>query len=116
MTKKKVIEMSVAEYMAEYVRKNPSESITKNKVYKLINKGELKAHKNEKGAWVIEIEVAPPAKEYSVKEFVDEYNKKHLDAIITINKVRALAAKGIIQAKKLCGKWIITENPRKKIK
>ena len=116
MAKKNIIEMSVAEYMADYIKKNPSETITKNKVYKLINKGELKAHKNEKGNWIIEIEVKPAAKEYTVREFVEEYNYKHLDAIITVNKVRALAAKGLIKAKKLCGKWVITENPRKKIK
>lgn len=112
---KKIKKMTVAEYMADYIKQNPSASITKKKVYKLINSGKLKAHKNEKGAWIIEVEIEPNTKEYTVKEFVDEYNRRHLDSIITINKVRALAAKGIIHAKKLCGKWIISDSPRKTI-
>lgn len=116
MAKKKVIEMSVAEYMADYVRKNPSETITKNKVYKWIKEEKIKAHKNEKGAWIIEIPEPAPVKEYSVKDFVEEYNEKHIDAIITIKKVRELAAKGMINAKKLCGKWVIFESPKRKIR
>lgn len=100
--------------VTEYTRAN--EKITRKDVYKMIAEGKLKATK-VKGAWVIEVpDEKKPAKTYTVKEFVEAYNKKHVDCIITEKKVRELASKDIITAKKESGKWVILDSPRKKIK
>lgn len=106
----KKITMSVTEYI------QANDYITRKDVYKMIKEGKLKATK-VKGAYVIEItEKKKPTKKYTVKEFVEEYNKKHLDCIVTEKKVRELASKEIITAEKVSGKWVILESPSKKIR
>ena len=100
--------------VTEYTRAN--KKITRKDVYKMIAEGTLKATK-VKGAWVIEVPAEKKAsKTYTVKQFVEEYNKKHGDCAITEKKVRELASKEIITAKKVSGKWVILDSPRKQIK
>lgn len=105
----KKVKMSVTEYI------QANESITRKDVYKMIAEGKLKATK-VKGAWVIEIPEKKATKTYSVKEFVEAYNKKHIDCIVTEKKVRELAKKEIIASEKVNGKWVILQSPSKKIK
>lgn len=106
----KKVTMSVTEYI------QANNHITRKDVYKMIKEGKLKATK-VKGAYVIEItEKKKSTKKYTVKEFVEEYNKKHLDCIVTEKKVRELASKEIITAEKVSGKWVILESPSKKIR
>lgn len=111
---KKIIRVSVKEYVEAY-NKEHSDSITRYEVYRMIKDGELKATKNPKGAWVIRLEIEEEVK-YSVKQFVEKYNNRYKNDPITVRKVRELASKGKIKAKKVLGKWIILESPRKKIK
>lgn len=108
MSTKKVT-MSVTEYI------HANQPITRKDVYKMISEGKLKATK-VKGAWVIEVPEKKTKKTYTVKEFVQEYNKKHTGCIITEKKVRELASKELIAAEKVSGKWVILESPSKKIK
>lgn len=106
----KKVTMSVTEYI------QANEKITRKEVYKMIKEGKLKATK-VKGAYVIEItEKKKATKKYTVKEFVEEYNKKHVDCVVTEKKVRELASKEIITAEKVSGKWVIMESPSKRLK
>lgn len=106
----KKITMSVTEYI------HANTQLTRKEVYKMINEGKLKATK-VKGAYVIEVPQEKKAtKKYTVKEFVEAYNKKHLECIITERKVRELASKEIITAEKVSGKWVIMESPSRRIK
>lgn len=117
MAKKyRIYKMTIKEYIEEY-KKTHDDAIYRHKVYKMINNGELSATKDEKGRWLIDIKVAEekPAKEYSVNEFVEIYNKKHPKAVITKKQVRELAASGKINAKKVNRKWVIMESPSRKL-
>lgn len=107
-------EIKVKEYVEEY-NSTHEEQITRQVVYKMISNGELKAHKGEHNAWIIELK-EEIVKEYSVKEFVSEYNRIHPRAIITEKKVRELASNGSIKARKKWNKWVILESPRRLIK
>lgn len=113
--KKEIKTIKVADYVEEY-NKSHDEKITRHDVYKMIKNGELKAEKDPKGAWLIRVEIEKPGKEYSVKQFVEEYNRRYKDEPITIKKVRELASTGKIKAKKSLGRWIILDSPRKKIR
>ena len=119
---KEIKTIKVAEYVDQY-NKSHEDKITRHNVYAMIKEGKLTAQKNEKGHWVITLEVEKPKtvpkkpeKEYPVKEFVEKYNGRHPKKTITIKKVRELAASGEIKAKKCLGRWIIMENPNKLIK
>lgn len=112
--KSNIVELSVNEYIKDYNATHTT-SITRHNVYKMIKDGTLKAHKNDKGAWVIEIKETP-CREYSTKEFITAYNKKHTEAVITVKQIRELASKGLIKAKKVSNKWVIMESPNAKLK
>ena len=106
----KKITMSVTEYI------HANTQLTRKEVYKMIKEGKLKASK-VKGAYIIEVpQNSSSKKKYTVKEFVEEYNKKHVECIITEKKVRELASKEIITAEKVSGKWVIMESPSRKLK
>lgn len=111
---KQVKWMSTAEYV-EYHNKHNEKKITRKDVYKMINKQELFAEKNEKGHWVIKV-TTEVVQEYSPSEFVEEYNKRHKKDPITVQMVRKMAVAGAIKATKENRKWIIFESPKKKIK
>ena len=107
-------EIKVKEYVEEY-NSNHEEQITRNDVYKMIADGKLKARKGDHNAWIIEIK-EEIVKEYSVKDFTEEYNRLHPKAVVTEKKVRELASAGILKAKKKWNRWVILETPRKLIK
>lgn len=109
-TKKTV---KVSEYVEQY-NKNHDDKIDRFKVYKMIKDGKLSGEKNKSGHWIITLN-KKSEKEYTPTEFVEKYNKKHPKRPITIKKIRSLASEGKIKAKKKLNKWIITENPNKKI-
>lgn len=114
--KKVIKEMSVKEFVEEYNKSNKEKvSINRHNVYDMIKEGKLKAHKGYKGAWVLEIEVET-SKTYTTKEFVEEYNKKHKKQPITVVEVRQLIERGVIDAEKVAGKWVIKSTPSKRIK
>ena len=110
MTTKKVT-MTVTENIQS------KQKITRKDVYKMIAEGKLNATKVD-GAYVIEVpgKKKKTKKTYTVKQFVEEYNKKHPKYIITEKKVRELASKELIAAEKVSGKWVILESPSRKIK
>ena len=128
----KKVEMKVADYVAKYNGSTLSvaEEIDRFDVYKMIKEGKLTAHKGAKGAWIIEltvqeeVEVEVPstkkskkkAKEYTVKEFVEAYNKKHSKNPITIPEVRKLLTTGKLDGDKVSGKWAVTASPSKRVK
>ena len=130
--KKKVIKL-VQMKVAEYVEKHNASSekkINRHDVYKMIKEGQLKAHKGYKGAWIIDVEVEEPVKKcpikravrktkkYTVKEFVEAYNKKFTSNPITIPEVRKLLANGSLKLKgeKVDRKWVISQSPSRRIK
>lgn len=130
--KKKVIKL-VQMKVAEYVEKHNASSekkINRHDVYKMIKEGQLKAHKGYKGAWIIDVEVEEPVKKcpikraarktkkYTVKEFVEAYNKKFTNNPITIPEVRKLLANGSLKLKgeKVDRKWVISQSPSRRIK
>ena len=64
----KMIKMTVSEYIEQH------SDVTRKEVYRMIADGKLKATK-VKGAWIIEIAPEKKVKEYTVRQFVEEYNK-----------------------------------------
>lgn len=107
--------ISTAEYVDEY-NKTHEEKITRKDVYKMINVGDLQATKNERGHWCIKV-VEEPQTELSVKDYVEKYNKVNKkNPSITVKEVREMASKGILKAKKVSGKWVILEAPKKQKK
>ena len=112
--KKEIKTIKVAEYVEEY-NKSHDEKITRYDVYNMIKNGELKAEKDPRGAWLIRVEIHEE-KEYTVKQFVEAYNKRYKNDPVTVKKVRELASQGKIKARKSLGRWIIIESPRKKIR
>lgn len=91
--------------------------ITRYHVYKMINEGKLKAHKGYKNKWIIELKEPETPTEYTVKEFVEAYNKKHRKSTkITIEEVRKMLADGILKGEKVNRKWVIYSSPTRKIK
>lgn len=120
----KVVFMKVAEYVEMY-NKDHDVKINRMDVYAMIKHGDLKAHKGAKGAWIIELVVkeevketkpkkAKKVKEYTVKEWMEAYNKKNNESF-SESKVRKLLEKGIIKGEKVDRKWKITTSPSKKI-
>lgn len=112
-----ILEMSVKEYLNFHYSKT-QEKINRHDVYRMIKEGKLKAHKGYKNAWVLEIEVVKKTKKpktYTVKEFVESYNKKHKDCI-TVLEVRKMIKDGIIKGDKVKGKWLVMQTPSKRIK
>ena len=105
--------ITVAEYVAKH-NKSCIDQINRHDVYAMIKEGKLTASKNERGHWLIRVE--EPSVEYTPSKFVEEYNKRHKKDPITVEKVRKLAAEGVIEANKVGRKWIILQSPRKKIK
>lgn len=120
------VEMSVAEFVEQ------NQGITRHDVYKMIKNGEIKAHRGYKNKWILEIEVkeefeveepvkpskksSKKTKEYTVKEFVEAYNKKHPKSTITVPEARKFIADDKLAAKKVSGKWVVTATPSKRIK
>lgn len=112
--KKEIKTFKVSEYVDLY-NNSHEDKITRHNVYKMIKEGKLTAKKNELGYWIITVE-DEPIKEYTPKEFVEKYNRRHPKKPITVKKIREFASEGKIKAKKHLGKWIIMENPNKLIK
>lgn len=114
----KKIEMKVADYVAKHNNSITDESkkITRHDVYDMIKKGELKAHKGYRGAWILELEDTTKTKTYTVKEYVETYNKKFARVPVTVPEVRKLLSDGKLEGKKVSGKWIVTSSPSKRIK
>lgn len=110
---KEIKTIKVAEYVEDHNKKY-IDKITRHDVYKMIKDGKLNAEKDQKGHWVIRLELE--TKEYTPSKFVEEYNKRHKKETITVEMVRKMAKEGKIKAKKENRKWIILESPRKKIK
>lgn len=109
--KKEIKWLTVTEYIDDY-NKIHEKKITRKNVYKLINSGELNAQKNEKGYWIIKV-VTEPEANYTVKEYMQKHNSNNKNPSITIKKVREMAINGELKAKKVAGKWIILEHPKK---
>lgn len=103
--------------VSEYIEMNKKDGIkiSRKDVYKLIYDGTLKAEKDARGTWVIDL----PDKEekrYTVSEFVEEYNKKHKKDQVDVKEVRKLLSDGKIKGYKKSGKWIVTQCARRLIK
>lgn len=116
-----IIEVDVKQYVEDYNKNHEQEPITRYDVYNMIHEGKLKAHKGAKGKWIIELKQSEPkktkkAKEYSVKEFVAEYNKKHPKCTITIEEVRKMLSDGTIKGEKVNRKWVVYSSPSRRIK
>lgn len=134
MKKKQVVVETAVVKVAEYVEHynasviDEEDKITRHDVYKMIKEGKLEAVKNEKNAWLItvkiekEIEVDVPecpskkCKSYTVKEFVELYNKRHSKNPITISEVRKLLSEGKLKGEKVNRKWTVTASPSRRIK
>lgn len=126
----KVVQMKTSEFVEKYNSelKNDEKKINRHDVYNMIKDGKLKAHKGFKGAWIIDVEIYEEvkkkskkksnkkAKEYSVKEYVEAYNKKFPNCVITVPEVRKLIADGKLKAEKVNRKWVIKSSPSKRIK
>lgn len=107
---KKIKKLSVAEYV-EMHNSLSDTIINRHNVYAMIREGKLKATRGARGAWIIEIE---EVESYTVKEFIDIYNK-NFNTPINRTEVRKLIDRGLIKAEKVSGKWKIYSNPRRRI-
>lgn len=119
---KKEVKMKVSEYVEYYNSLHSDDKINRHHVYDMIKEGKLTAEKSPRNAWIIDVvieetvKVEKPEKEYSVKKFVEMYNKKHPNYPVSAAEVRKLVVDGKLKGYKKGRTCVITASPRKRIK
>lgn len=120
-------EISTKEFVERYNLCH-TKKIDRHDVYDMIKRKELIAHKGLRGAWVIETGEIKPEKKckhkfcicnkktYNTKQFAEKYNEKHPGSNLVPRHVRLLLESGILNGYKEKNVWVITSDPKKRIK